>query len=323
MSTQELLHLFPNSLPHLWRLTYARYKKQLLFRIKLSKRLANKNLRKWYRTQYFIQSAIQDIKIGVARNEDGVLGVSFISITLCFAMAAIASDILLSFFQTTLSLVDAYGFSMFIATGLSVSIFVLCMAWLAAFLLNSISLALTQGLHRTKHKSIRSTLSYGMYFSSRTVAAWVAYLLVMFIPVVMAAVVIATLLVQKVMSFDELLLALPYVIILASTWVVVIHMQYSLMPLIALYEPEKTFTQAFGRAHALVIGRGRVFTIFLTLIALVAGVIVYKVADILNTSLKIPFSMSMIFGISLIVIFWTLTMTVLFRKRKLARRAYV
>lgn len=322
MSTQELLQLFPFSKPHQWRTAYLRNKKNLNTQLRLSKRLAISKLRKWYRTQYFVSKAYQDIKVGIRRNEDGVLGATFVSVVLCFAVASLSADALLSFFQAAMTLVESYDFSIIIASGLSVAIFSLCIAWLTAFLLNSISLALTQGLHRTVHKSIRSTLSYGLYFSPRIVAAWLSYLLVMFVPLVMVALIIGTLLLREVISFDQLLLAFPYVIIVASTWIIIIFMQYSLMPLITLYEPEKSFKQAFGRAHSLVIGRGRVFTLMLGCLALAGFFVVSEVAQILNILLKIPYSLTIILGSSLIVIIWTAIITVLFRKRKLARRAY-
>lgn len=319
MSTQELLQNLPLSRPSHWRRDFLRRKKRLETELKFARRRTATMIRQWYRTQYFFKVAFKDIKRGTLQNEDGVLGTTFLGIVICFAAVSVAAQVLLSFFETTTTFVDSFGLSIFVASALSVSVFGLCVAWLSAFLLNSISLALMQGLNRTVHKSIRSTLGYGLYFSSRTVAAWVAYLLVMFLPVLALFTVLAALAFTKLISFDQLMLAAPYTIIVAIAWIVVILMQYSLMPFITFYEPEKSFTQAFGRAHALVVGKGRVFTLMLAITALTAIFVTNGLAGVLHDTFNLPYALTMTIGCSLIAIAWTLIMTALLRKRKFAR----
>ena len=114
--------------------------------------------------------------------------------------------------------------------------------------------------------------------------------------------------------------AAPYAVIAGLAWVIYALMQYSLVPYIAIFEPDLSFSRIFARSHELVRRRGRIFLLstHVTLLALIAGVVGLSFG--LEAWFGIDQSLTIAFGSALALTAINTIMTVFYRKRRLARK---
>jgi hypothetical protein len=117
-------------------------------------------------------------------------------------------------------------------------------------------------------------------------------------------------------SMDALLGDLPKAVIAALTWIIFVLMQYSLVPYVALFEPELPLSRILRRSRHLVSRRGHLFLLFgyLLFVAALGGA--YKVTELAGPGQGLAFAV-LALGISLVA---NGTLVMLYRKRKLARK---
>ncbi len=316
MSTKEIINWLPFPRTIVIERRLRKIQRLMLAKLRKHRRKALQRASHWYKEQYFLSSAVADVRRGIRHNEDIFLGVGFISFGFAFGMASLSSEILFYVFQSVYAVVTAFQMSIFPLAVVTVTMFAVCVAWSAAALINGVNIALIQGINRKVYRSTIATLRRGLYLATRTTAAWVAFLLAMFIPVAVIGWISMLLVILQHVSFDQIIATAPYLTIVSLIWMLFVMAQYSLMPIIATFEPEKTFRQAFTRSHQLVRGHGRIFTGALYLASTVACTAIYGVALLLNTLFAVDTSIILILGCSLVAIAQSSVLTVLYLKRR-------
>jgi hypothetical protein len=287
---------------------------------RLAMRKTNRAAVNWYARQYFLAQAYQDVRRAIRANEDIFIGTIIVAAVLAYAFATVASEVLFMFFATAYAVAEAFDISMVVLSVITLAVLGASLAWVAAFALNSMSIALMHGLTGKKQRSLRQTLRHGLRLTSRTALAWFIVAVMITGPLVAAATLSMALL--KFGSADLLaaLTVAPYVVIAALTWVIYALMQYSLVPYIAFFEPKLSFSQAIARSHQLVQRTGRIFLLFLYVGLAAALAACYGVSVFLENALRINQSLTISFGASLSLIAMNALMVVFYRKRRLARR---
>lgn len=320
MSVNELKQFFPIIPPvrawnRLIELRYINTRKAL----RKSYRLTRSRLRHWYRTQYFITNAWRESLRAIKANEDICVGVMFICLTTLFGLMYLASNILYTFMDSAMGIADAFGVSIVAVSGVAGFVFALTTAWLVALLLSSLAVAIRQGMHRTVYRSILSTLRRGLHEANRLVVSWLMLLVILLLPVFMLSVVLFTAVLTELIDFDKFEQLLPYTVVTALGWVIVSFMDYALLPIVRLFEHEKTMTQALARTHNLVRGRGRLFILGSLGLALLPVGLVYAVTKIAPAQIGNKLDILLWVTALTVSITWTMIMTALYRRRSQSR----
>jgi len=195
---------------------------------------------------------------------------------------------------------------------------VLC-AWLAAFLLNMLSLAVMDGANRKVKRSIRATTRQGLRYSTRVANAWFVLGAIIAMPL-LAASALGYLYIDLFGSSAVKPEAfLPYVIAAAAAWVLFALLHYSLIPQVALFEPKLPLKQVITRSRHLVRRRGRLFLLAgygLLGVVLTAG---YQLSELIEKFFGLENVLSLFMGTFVTVIFANCILVIFYRKRKLAR----
>ncbi|MEO6513314.1 MAG: hypothetical protein ABIR37_01370 [Candidatus Saccharimonadales bacterium] len=320
MTTQQLTEYLPR--PD--RRSFKR--KTKLARIRVE-RLTRAHVRKarsislaWYRRQYFLSSAYTDLRISIARNEDIYLAILMIAIILGYAYSVVAAQLLFIFFGAAYALGEATGMSMVFLSLITVSVLGVSLAWVAAFAANSLSLSLMHGANHKKIRSLRRTLREGLSFTSRTTAAWTLVVATVFGPLMIAA--LGTAIYFKATNADmhTAMTFLPYIAVTGVAWALYALMQFSLVPQVAIFEPQLSLQAAFSRSRQLVRTKGKVFLSVTYCTLAVALAALYGISALFEKVLRLNQSVTFIFGLILMTIFTNGILTVFYRKRRLARR---
>lgn len=289
-------------------------------------RLAKAALRKkrsaywaWCRRQYFLLAAYRDMKISIGRNEDIFIAVGVIAVALGFAYAVTAAELAISFFLTAYTISELSGANILIFSTIAAGTLAVTTAWVAAFLFNSMAIAMMQGANRKKIRSVKHTLRQGLRLASRTAAYWLMLLSTIALPVVLVAILMLAYLLIFVNSQAEALAALPYGIIAAGVGSVFVILSYSLVPVVALFEPKLSYAEVFARSRELVSRRGRVF--IMSAYGLLAAILAAAYGLSVMLQSLIDLNKALTFSLVAIpaIVYFNGIMTMLYRKRRLAR----
>jgi len=121
-------------------------------------------------------------------------------------------------------------------------------------------------------------------------------------------------------SKTAILAAIPYALVACALWVVYVLAQYSLVPSVALFEPDLALPKVLGRSRHLVKRRGRIFSIVIYLLAAVAVAAAYLMASLIQNIFHIDKAALVSIGALAAVLGGHGLMVMLYRKRKLARK---
>jgi hypothetical protein len=274
----------------------------------------------WYRRQYFLTSSFRDVRTASRANEDIVLALVIVSGALAYAYATVTSELIYLFFEAAYAIAEILDLSMVALSAITLAVIGSSLAWVAAFCFNSMSIALMHGLTGKKNRSLRSTMRLGLRYTSRTATAWMLVAAIIFLP--LAAALMLGIAFLKFGNTDLLtaLAAAPYAVIAGVAWILYAVMQYSLVPYIAIFEPQRSFSQVFARSHELVRSKGRIFLLSLYMALLIAVSAVVGLSFILEDAFGIDQSLVVAFGSSLAFLAMNAVMAVFYRKRRLARK---
>jgi hypothetical protein len=273
----------------------------------------------WYRQQYFLPTAYKDLKMGVRQNEDIFIAVVFAAAVLSYASGAIAAEMFITFFLTAFTASEISGINILLFASIAGATLLAIVAWVAAFFTNSMSLAIIQGANRCTIRSLRSTLRQGLRIASRTATSWLMITIAIALPIAAASLVMLAHLLLFADSFYDILAVAPYAIIIASTGVLLTLLHYSLVPIVALFETDLTWKQVFTRSRQLVDRRGKMFV--LAAYGLLATVlsIAYGLYKLFFNLTGLDFILLLCLIVIVAAAYFNCIMTVLYRKRRLAR----
>jgi hypothetical protein len=268
------------------------------------------------RRQYYLTDAVSDLRVAIGRNEDIFITAVMAILVLGFSYVATAANFLILFFKTAYDLADLSGINMGLLMVVAGTVIAVLFGWLAAFLLNLMSVAVMDGATRKVHRSVRSTVRTSLRQAGRVASAWLLFGCVIGLPLALGVAGSYYYMHAHAVSMDELLGDLPKAVIGALTWIVFAIMQYSLAPYVALFEPELPLSRTLRRSRQLVRRRGHLFLLFGYLIFGAALVAAYRLSSVAGSGQGLVFAM-----LTLIITFTAHgTLVMLYRKRKLARK---
>lgn len=291
-----------------------------------TRNLAKSKLRKsriaslaWYRRQYFLATAHSEMKTSIRRNEDIFIAISVIAIALVYAYAVLAAELFYVFFMTAFTFSEASGINMMVVTLVAGCTLTITLAWIAAFLLNSMSTAIMHGANRKKARSVKSTLRNGLRYAGRTASSWLLLAAAILVPAIVVGIlglIYSSIFINTQAQFLKIL---PYLIICAVTGVTYMLSSYSLIPMVAFYEQHLSCTQIMKRSRELVSRKGRLFILsgYVLLTAMIAGT--YGLSSTLDS--LIGANKTLVFSLMTLiaVVYANGMLTMFYRKRRLAR----
>jgi hypothetical protein len=289
--------------------------------IKSLSKKASRAVTRFVRAQYFLAAALRDLKAAAGRNEDIVIAGVVGAFIITYGLAVSAMEFFITTFGAAFEMADTTG----IDTGLLTLVVGLTLfglgSLLSAFWLNFLSIAVMDGAHRKVHRSIRSTTRRSLNAASRVASSWVL------VGAALAARALGIILVAFVYGrwlYDSFAIPLPLLIVLglaAAFWLVISALRYSLVPYVALFEPQLLLTDAFARSRQLVKKQAWLFLISLyTALAAYLAALEYvsePVMKWLGSPVNLLFPVGALAGIVLA----NGAMAMLYLKRKRARLA--
>ncbi|MBA2279517.1 hypothetical protein H0V99_03725 [Candidatus Saccharibacteria bacterium] len=310
-------------LTRLTRLPTSRNIKALKLR---AQRLTKANVRRtkrlslsWYRRQYFLATANGDLKQSIRRNEDIFIAVTVIAAILGYVYVMIATEMTYAFFMTAYFISEASGANMFLISLIAASSLTAAFAWVLAFILNSMSVAIMQGANSKRIRSVRATLYDGLHNIGRTTVSWLMLLSMIAVPVLAIAVIGLIHFLAFKTTQEETLKLLPYYIIAAVAISFYVLVNYGLMPLVALFERNLSYKQVIKRTRQLLSSKGK---LFLTAVYGILSVVLtaeFLLSRAIQHSVGIHKVLS--FGIMAVItiVYANGVLTMFYRKRRQAR----
>lgn len=288
--------------------------------LKARARKARSLIRMYARQQYYLTTALGDMRTSAARNEDIFITAVICTAIIGFSFAATATNAVLLFLATAYDLAEITGASMGLLMLIVCGVLTVIGGWLASFVLNMQSLAIMDGARRKVHRSVRSTIRNGLRYASRVASAWIALLSLITLPLLLTAVPCYLYLRQAANPISALTDIVPVAAVSGISWIVLVMLNFSLAPYVSLFEPQTTLKAAFVRSHQLVKRRGRLFILggYILLTTAIYGA--YMVAILIENSLGLGKNLTFFMGAFSIVMLANGVMVSLYRKRSLARK---
>ncbi|MES2971327.1 MAG: hypothetical protein V4702_03340 [Patescibacteria group bacterium] len=319
MSVPQIL-TFPTPLrgkPSLGKFKQARkrFSRLVSSRIKSIKRY----LLKASRQHYFLPKAFSDLRRASAQNEDIVLASVISGFLLVYACSVIAVEFVVALSNATYAMSEATDVDMGLLLLVAGPLVILFCMLLAAATLNFLSLAVMDGANRKVYRTIRTTFKRALGAASRLTSAWFLLGIVHFAR--MFAVFMPVYLYVK--WFSDIVVLSNRALIAVSTfaivWLIVGLIKYSLVPYVALFEPQYLLTEAFGRSRQLVNKQAVVFLLIGSLVLSVYVFGLYKLCVLLKATLGVGTNLLFVLGLLAGIMLANGAMVMLYRKRKLAR----
>ncbi len=272
------------------------------------------------RSQYYLTTAYGDMRTVIARNEDIFLATLMVVLAVSYSAATLGFQLFILFLQTAFDLSSVTGLSMLALSTIALGVLIVLSSWIAAFLLNIMSLAMMDGANRKVHRSLRRTVRVGLQRASRVASAWLTFAAVLVGPPAYAALSAMFIVHEKNIQESDFMQVLPYGIIAAITWAIFILMQYGLVPWVALFAPEVRLRDIFGRSRNMLNKKGHLFILFG--LGLLAGVLTgyYQLCAAIQAAIGLDKHMVFSIGAIAVAIIANGVMVMLYRKRKLARK---
>ncbi len=269
--------------------------------------------------QYYISTAYADARVAARHNEDIAITMLILAFVIGYSAAAMILELLIIAFGTAFVLADITkidpGVFMLVA-GMTLGI--VC-SWLTSLLLNMQSLALMDGALRKTKRSVRSTIRKSLRYTTRVTEAWVLFLgILVGIPLLAVWSAFSIISLTEI-SMNQLFSYAPFGITALIAWVVIMLMEYSLVPYVALFEPTVPLRHLLTRSSQLVNRRGRIFILLSSILFGASLFGAYKLAVYSESVLGVHRGLQF-FSYSLIIaLLANAIMVMLYRKRKLAR----
>lgn len=300
------------------KLTHTR--KQIQRTVKARAKKLRANTLTLVRSQYYLTTAYADMRVAAKLNEDIFLATLMAVLAVSYGMATLGFNLFILFLQTAFDLSNVTGLSMLALSVIAIAVLVVIGAWVASFLLNTMSLAMMEGLNRKVQRSLRRTMRVGLSRASRVAGAWLTFMAVLVGPTAYAAIATMYIAREKSVSESDLMQVLPYGVIAAITWGVFTLMQYSLVPWVAFFEPNTRLRDTFARSRRLLNKRGHLFILFG--FGLLVGALTghYLLAGMINSVIGLNRQFVFSLGVITAAIITNGIMVMLYRKRKLARK---
>lgn len=309
---------------------YRRTKRQLLREVRLRRRQATRyarqqqrraarEFRAWYKRQYFVATAYCELRRGIRQNEDIFLGSAIAGMILIYALASAGSQILFFSFDSMNGLSDLTGFSMGWLAIVCAGVLTTLTGWFIVLILNSLCLAIADGVQRRQNKSLRGTARRALAATSRVSAAWLLTMASLGAALALAA----TPLMLYIAAYPHTKPPVAFITADGVLMMVALYLGSSLLlaPHVALHEPKQTLPQTISRSYRLLQPRGRLFAL-----GMAAGL-----AAALFGAWEVSTWMQQLLGYTGDIVFYLLALfevvvahlllNMLYRKRKLARLA--
>ena len=274
----------------------------------------------WHRSQYFISSAYRDLKVAITRNEDIFITMCIIAVILGFSYASVASELIYSFFLTAYIFSESSGFNVLLMSIFALSTLTVVLAWLAAFVLNTMSISILHGANLKRNKSVKSTVREGLRLAPRTTSSWVLVTASWVKPLAMAG--IASILSVKLAVLSDVYVwfGIALGVALYGTYKAARNLlRYSLVPYVSLFELGLNYDETFDRSEQLLSNRGKHFMAGFYGLMLVALGVYFGVTWLLDRY----FGLNQIFSFGFLTVLTLMLangiMVMLDRKRRLAR----
>jgi hypothetical protein len=285
---------------------------------RLTKRV-KRSINGWYRRQYFMSMAHRDTKLFASKNEDIMLAVVFAAAVIGFAVAAVAAELMFTFFLTAYTVSEVSGASMLLLAMIAGGTLGVSIVWILSFLLNAISIGLMQGANNVKRRSILKTLRAGLQTAGKTSMVWVLLACKAAVPAI--AVLLGTVLYITVAHVDikELVTIIPYSVVAMLIGVEWVLMRNALAPVVAAHESTLGYKEIFARSNQLLRRRGQLFALSLHMLFVLGLSLAYGVSLVMSSVLGISQVLTLGLAIFGMAVYAQSLMTALYRKRRLAR----
>lgn len=273
----------------------------------------------WYRRQYFLTMAHRDMWQFARKNEDIMVAILFAAVVIGYAVAAVAAELMFTFFLTAYTVSEVSGASMLLLALIAGGTLTVSITWMTSFLLNAISVGLIQGANNVKHRSILKTLRSGLQSAGRTSMVWAMLAAKAAVPAI--AVVIATVVYISIVKLDikQLIEVVPYTVtalIIGVEWVL---MRNALAPVIAAQEPKLGYKEIFARSNQLLRRRGQLFALSLHVLFALSLSLAFGASILIQKFLGINQALTLGLALFASTVYMQGLMTALYRKRRLAR----
>jgi hypothetical protein len=271
------------------------------------------------RRQYYVNDALVDARRAVVRNEDIVLASSIIIAVISFCTTSILAKAVYLFVMAGSVLSTISGFNLALLLLIACGVMGVLLGWIAAWMLNLLSISLMEGATRKQKRSLRLTIRKALRHASTTATAWGMLFVAAFGPAFMG--LVGTLAVTYFVhaSWSS---SLPYVLgmgALCIVWIAWVLSQYTLLPYVRLFEPTHSWGAAAALSRRLVRRKGRVFILSGYLAFGGTLAIAYGTATLIQkltgTNSTILFLLLSTVAVSVA----NAVLTMFYRKRKLAR----
>lgn len=272
------------------------------------------------RSQYMIDDAVIDTRRAVKLNEDIFLASLLIIAVLSFSTVSILANTLYTFMLTATFLSELSGASMIVMSIAALGVLSVSILWTLALMQNLVTISLMEAVTRKRNRSLRLTIRKSLQLAPTTVIAWLTILFVTFAPVM------ALLLVSLIIVFFgqvEVQTALPYLAgagVVSASWIIYSLANFSLLTQVMLFGKTRGLTQALKASRQLVKRKGRYFSASTyVLLAAMITVLFYGAIGI-ESATGIDRSLPFLTALILPLTISNALQTMLYRKRKLARR---
>jgi hypothetical protein len=270
------------------------------------------------RQQYYLTDAFTDSRRALSQNEDIALACLIVLAVMSYSATSTLAAVFYQFMQAAHLLSTISGANIVILMTMAFGVVAVSMTWLLSLLQNALSIALLEGANRKQNRSLRLTFRRSLRFAHQTAVAWIALLATALVPpaIVMLITSLIVFFAQPTLTIS--LVSLISMGIICTGWIVTLMANYSLVPYVLLFEKKVTWHTALQRSRQLVKSKGRVFIIgSYVVLALVLMAIYYLTQLIENVS---NFSYLFLFLSVFVVAAHNACLTMLYRKRKLARK---
>lgn len=271
------------------------------------------------RRQYFLTVALRDLRTASKRNEDIVIAGMAGVFILAYGIAITTMEFLILSFGATFNFADSTGIDSILLTLTAGGVLLALAVLLVASLMNYMSIAVMDGVNRKVHRSIRSTMRRSLSNASRTASAWC----------LLGAVHVARLLAVMALAYVYIkwgldAFALPMEVLAAVgtgavLWLIMGLIQYSLIPYVALFEPQLLLSQTFARSRRLVKKQGWPFLITTGSVLAIFLTALYKISEPITQTLGLGINLLFYAGALTALIYANGAMVMLYAKRKRAR----
>lgn len=269
--------------------------------------------------QYMLSNALTDTRRTFLLNEDIILASIIIIIILNFSATSLIANTLYVFMLSATVTAELLGVNLMLLATIALSVLGISLLWLSSFMQNLLTVSFMEGLTRKQNRSLRLTIRRSLARASQTASAWLGLILMAFVP---GAAFLLTAVIITFLAQIELTNSVPYILAAgtgAFVWIAWILANYSLFPYVVMFGKYADLRDALAQSKQLVKRRGRLFILSGYLVFGIALALTYFTATIIQRLTGIDASLPFLLLSAVPISFGNVFLTILYRKRKLAR----